>query len=276
MPTSFIPFPANTAAKDIRRLSVNSFGYVGQMPTRLLIMLPFILNYAAPGRVCTLQRPLRAGNSRTVIIHLAVGLRDLKISIAFIPSPRNPPKDSRAELFQNLAFTLNKRRFIAQWKTYTVASSSSVQDIVQILEKKDTTVAKTLSSRTPKLGFIFTGQGAQWPAMGIELFEAYGIFRQSVESADAYLRDKLNYECSKEKSKIGIAIYSQPLYTVLQVVLIDLLKDWKIIPQLIVGHSFGEIAAVYCMGAFSRESAWMLAYFKGTLFTTFKQVAPDI
>ncbi|KAI6351275.1 hypothetical protein MCOR25_010043 [Pyricularia grisea] len=121
--------------------------------------------------------------------------------------------------------------------------------------------------------------------MGMELFEAYGVFRQSVESADAYLRDELSCEWSviqelgestKQKSKIGIATYSQPLCTVLQVALVDLLRDWKIMPQSVVGHSSGEIAAAYCMGALSRESAWMLAYFRGTLSTTLKQVAPDI
>ncbi len=43
----------------------------------------------------------------------------------------------------------------------------------------------------------------------------------------------------------------------------DLLADWDIIPLAVVGHSSGEIAAAYCAGGLSRESAWAISYFRG-------------
>ena len=64
-------------------------------------------------------------------------------------------------------------------------------------------------------------------------------------------------------SKLNEAIYSQPLCTVVQVALIQLLRSWNIHPRAVVGHSSGEIAAAYCMGALSLESAWKLAYQRG-------------
>ena len=64
-------------------------------------------------------------------------------------------------------------------------------------------------------------------------------------------------------SKLNEAIYSQPLCTVVQVALIQLLRSWNIHPRAVVGHSSGEIAAAYCMGALSSESAWKLAYQRG-------------
>jgi acyl transferase domain-containing protein len=45
--------------------------------------------------------------------------------------------------------------------------------------------------------------------------------------------------------------------------MVDLIHTWKIRASTVVGHSSGEIAAAYANGAISRESAWMVAYFRG-------------
>ena len=47
--------------------------------------------------------------------------------------------------------------------------------------------------------------------------------------------------------------------------LVDLLASWNIRPSAVVGHSSGEIAAAYCVGGLSRESALNVAYYRGTL-----------
>jgi len=59
--------------------------------------------------------------------------------------------------------------------------------------------------------------------------------------------------------------YSQPLCTAVQVALVDLLRSWSVFPSAVVGHSSGEIAAAYCIGGLSRESAWKVAYYRGVL-----------
>lgn len=56
---------------------------------------------------------------------------------------------------------------------------------------------------------------------------------------------------------------AQPLCTILQIALVDLLSSWKIHPQAVVGHSSGEIAAAYCAGSLSRDAALRVAYFRG-------------
>jgi len=47
--------------------------------------------------------------------------------------------------------------------------------------------------------------------------------------------------------------------------LVELLASWNILPTKVVGHSSGEIAASYCAGRVSRESAWRISYFRGLL-----------
>jgi acyl transferase domain-containing protein len=56
---------------------------------------------------------------------------------------------------------------------------------------------------------------------------------------------------------------SQPLCTVLQIALIDLIRSFGITPKAVVGHSSGEIAAGYAVGALSHKSACKVAYFRG-------------
>ena len=47
--------------------------------------------------------------------------------------------------------------------------------------------------------------------------------------------------------------------------LVDLFASWNIRPARVTGHSSGEIAAAYCAGALTRESALAVAYHRGRL-----------
>lgn len=80
----------------------------------------------------------------------------------------------------------------------------------------------------------------------------------TTETVDELHRDK-------ELSSVNRAQYGQPMCTALQVALVELLSEWNLLPTAVVGHSSGEIAAAYCAGGLSRESAWKVAYFRGAL-----------
>ncbi|KAF4629252.1 hypothetical protein G7Y89_g8896 [Cudoniella acicularis] len=166
----------------------------------------------------------------------------------------------------NLAYTLSMRRSSLSWKSFTVTNSPSKLGNLQDLLSKP--VRSSLSSN---IGFVFTGQGAQWPKMGEGLL-VYPTFRKSLEEADGYLRAigcewSLLDELLKEKtiSQINSPAYSQPLCTALQVALVDLLKSFGVVPSGVVGHSSGEIAAAYATGAISNQSALKIAYHRGKL-----------
>lgn len=45
----------------------------------------------------------------------------------------------------------------------------------------------------------------------------------------------------------------------------ELLQSWGVTPTAVIGHSSGEIAAGYCVGGISRESAWKIAYYRGSV-----------
>ena len=82
-----------------------------------------------------------------------------------------------------LARTLNERRSQFQWREAVSAVTSS--ELVKALKNEDAEYAKP--SGKPKLGFIFTGQGAQWANMGMELL-VYPAFAQTLHDANRILK----------------------------------------------------------------------------------------
>lgn len=173
---------------------------------------------------------------------------------------------SMTESLYNLSHTLASKRSRFNWRAAVVASSA--QGLKDTLAQG---LSATRAVSEPGLGFVFTGQGAQWARMGTGLMH-YLPYRRSVECADAYLKT-LGCEWSvigelfkdDSESRINDAEFSQTLCTVLQVALVDLLADWGVKPQAAAGHSSGEIAAAYSAEAIDQESAWRIAYWRGKL-----------
>ena len=185
------------------------------------------------------------------------------------------------DFLRDLAFTLGHKRSRLAWKTYLVAASP--EELLSNLENKSIDVPSFRASSEPRIGFIFTGQGAQWGRMGAELNQ-YPVFRESVEASDEYLRSCLNCKWSameevlrdEDHSNINLPAYSQPICTILQIALVDLLESWNIVPSAITGHSSGEIAGAYCLGALSKEDALRAAYYRGFLSSQMKTISPSV
>lgn len=291
VPTALTPFPGS----GFRRATVNSFGFCG---TNAHAVLDDAYSYLQSRDITNGNHVTRHG-SKLMLTNIINGVNGTKTSsavrqlvFALISQDREGVKRVRQSLAEflseqdqeardregsgsdfliDLAHTLNTRRTHHQWKSYAVASS--VQELIDTLKDTDTPRPQYLGvSRPPRLGFVFTGQGAQWAAMGMELM-VYPTFADSVVAADSYLKTELGCSWSAEEelqrpkaqSKLGIAEYSQPLCTVLQVALVDLLREWRIIPSAVTGHSSSEIAAAYCLGALSCEDAWKVAYYRSVL-----------
>ena len=180
-------------------------------------------------------------------------------------------------ILEQVAYTLSNRRSSFQWRTVVVAEET------EDLKRQLRALAKPArASKPPTILFCFTGQGAQWYAMGRELL-AYEVYEASLRKADSYLKsigapwsvlEELNM--SKEGSRIGKPEFSQPLCTVLQVALVDLLRHWNILPTTVAGHSSGEIGAAYAMGALSAEDSWKIAFHRGRFAGNLHVIAPQL
>ncbi|KAF3386431.1 Compactin diketide synthase mokB [Penicillium rolfsii] len=168
-------------------------------------------------------------------------------------------------LLENLAFTLAQRRTHLEHRTFAIANSPS--ELTERLSKG--LPAATRSQRHGNnLVMVFTGQGAQWPEMGRELF-ANPIFCASIDVSQSYLEAfGCKWNAIEELTKtsnpnVNLPEYSQPLCTVVQIALVDLLRFWKVLPKATIGHSSGEIAAAYAASLLTHHDAIKLAYVRG-------------
>ncbi len=167
-----------------------------------------------------------------------------------------------------LAFTLGKRRSVFPWKAAVTASSRD--DLCSALAE-----AKfRQSAKAPTIAFVFTGQGAQWYAMGREL-RSFAEFQASLDRSAEIVRSlgaewSVLEELSRDAkaTRVNEPAISQPLCTILQIALVDLLRSWNIKPAATVGHSSGEIAAAYTAGIVSQEFAVTTAYHRGLVTVT--------
>ncbi|EAS31990.3 iterative type I polyketide synthase [Coccidioides immitis RS] len=194
----------------------------------------------------------------------------------YLASKPDLPMYAAESLLDDLAYTLSEKRSRLRWKGYLLANSISALEENLADEKA---LSKCFNARSsPRLGFVFTGQGAQYHRMGQQLL-VYPVFRKSLEEATEYMKAlgsswSLMDEILKDKgdSRISTPSFSHPACASIQVALVELLASWDIIPSRVVGHSSGEIAAAYCAGKLSREAAWKTAYYRG--FVSAKQSDP--
>lgn len=137
-----------------------------------------------------------------------------------------------------------------------------------------------------QIGFVFTGQGAQWHAMGRELYGQHGypVYTAALDLADRCLQ-KLGAQWSlvdeltrrdAQASRVSEAHISQPACTAVQLCLVELLRSWGIRPVAVTGHSSGEIAAAYAAGMIMFESAMAIAYHRGRMIPILKDRFPDL
>ncbi|PYH87840.1 polyketide synthase [Aspergillus ellipticus CBS 707.79] len=168
---------------------------------------------------------------------------------------------------RDLAYTLSNRRSHWGWRTFVVAKPA---ETLQDLTLQFAPATQCLNS--PHLALVFTGQGAQWYAMGRELIGRYEVFTNSISESSIYLKGLgCEWDVLDELQRPGLEsnvndpAYGQPLCTVLQIALVDLFESWRVVPAAVVGHSSGEIASAYCSGALSKGSALKVAYFRGLL-----------
>lgn len=183
------------------------------------------------------------------------------VQLAAYLRKEDTPQDR--SFLKRLAATLDGHR--SRFPSKTAVSASTTEELATALE----TAKSQNSPKVPALGFVFNGQGAQWHAMGRELLPI-AVFRDSLDRSSSCLASlgadwNVATELSRDAddSRVNEATISQPLCTILQLALVDLLTAWCIKPAAVVGHSSGELAAAYTAGLASRQEVIAAAYLRG-------------
>ncbi|KAL8668446.1 MAG: hypothetical protein Q9168_006926, partial [Polycauliona sp. 1 TL-2023] len=172
------------------------------------------------------------------------------------------------EGFASLVHTLASRRTHLEWRLAIAADST--QTLLQNMDVSKLEAKKT-HIKPARLSFVFSGQGSQWQAMGQSLMRDFRVFSTVIADSDRCLcqlgakwslKDVIHGVSSMDINDPQI---SQPATTAVQIGVTSLLKSWGIIPTKVTGHSSGEFAAAYAVGALSLQSCLSIAYHRGRL-----------
>ncbi|KAK4624246.1 Hybrid PKS-NRPS synthetase lepA [Fulvia fulva] len=270
IPTEALPWPSTMSP---RRASVNSFGFGG---TNVHVIIEqYIPQPASAPEI--IKPPSDDGDifAGPLLLSACTG-SSLAENVAQLAEmldnkAHNVHLDDLAFLTQTRRTTFPHRKFFP---------GGSQEELVEALRATCSMPPSEVGMRAPtKLKWhdpgilgIFTGQGAQWAAMGRDMIHRCHAFRASLEICEAALQSlpdapswSMREELLKEQSnsRLHEAALSQPLCTAIQIALVDTLATAGILFRGVVGHSSGEIAATYAAGLLTKEDAMRVAYYRG-------------
>ena len=124
---------------------------------------------------------------------------------------------------------------------------------------------------TPKVAFAYTGQASQWVGMGRQLYQTEPVVREVLDRCeaaygakrDASLLDAM-FGAGDAPADLDHPAWKQPAIYALECALTALWASIGIRPDVVIGHSLGEIAAAQAADVFGLEDGLRFAADRGT------------
>ena len=264
VPTISQPWP--DAGSTRRRIAgVSSFGISG---TNAHVIVEAAPAMPTPGRA-TLQ-PDRSHQILTLSAKSAAALSTLAARyLAHVQ--RNPALD-----LGDLCATATLGRNHFSHRLGLVAESvTTLQASLQAVVNGDDApeiICGSVAHPSLRIAFLFTGQGSQYVEMGRDLYATQPVFRATLDRCDRLLRPHLGesllailYPQGAAPSRIDQTRFTQPALFALEYALATLWQSWGVQPDLLIGHSVGELVAACVAGVFSLEDGLKLIAARGRL-----------
>ncbi len=154
----------------------------------------------------------------------------------------------------------------------------SLEEAVNALETRDAQRVFNHALQTdeePSVVFMFSGQGAQYVNMGLELYQTEPVFREQVDRCAEFIGPHLGQDLRSvlypalqippSPPLLKKTAIIQPALFVIEYALAQLWMSWGVQPKAMIGHSLGEYVAACLAGVFSLEEALVLVAARGRL-----------
>ncbi|KAF5688761.1 polyketide synthase [Fusarium denticulatum] len=256
--------------RDLRRASINSFGYGG---ANAHIILESVESYLGSKHLMmpSINSMATTRQQRAVVLPLSASSPfSLKALVDDISS--RLPRLGHANEIDSLAYTLTHGRDHLSHRTFILADLDKSGKLLRTFRTTTGDDDYPITKPLP-LGFIFTGQGAQYSGMAKELLASSETFCSTIRHLDSVLQALAPEHApdwtleetilDSDTNVINEVERSQPVCTAVQIAIVELLRSWGLQCNAVVGHSSGEIAAAYCAGLLSAPQAISVAYFRG-------------
>lgn len=143
-----------------------------------------------------------------------------------------------------------RQAFVAREK------SNLIQQLKDFAESKSAATPIFDKEDEAKIVFVFPGQGAQWIGMGKELIKRETVFKMAMEECNQAFQKFVNWDLFDMLDQPLEAIdVIQPVIVAVEIALAKWWQHMGITPDVVVGHSMGEVAAAYIAGHLSLEDA---------------------
>ncbi|MEU1406076.1 SDR family oxidoreductase [Streptomyces sp. NPDC005728] len=236
VPTACEPWKA-----DVRRAVVNSFGFAGTIGAVVLEQAPEPAEKLSEGGAAPVFT-LSAKNA-TALRELAVQYRKLV----------------EEQPLSALCHSTNTTR---THHPYRIAAPVTDRAVLAKLLDRAAEQEHEGPSGIRKTAFMFTGQGSQYAGMGAALYEALPVFRAQVDACDLLFAQHLDRSVrdlllgtAADPEAIDRTEYTQPALFTLEYALAQQWMAWGVRPNVLIGHSIGEVVAAAVAGLFGLADA---------------------
>ena len=269
-----IPTESQKWSKDgeTRLSGVSSFGFGGTNAHIVLQEAGIETKKAeVPVRKDAMERP----------VHLLTLSAKNKVSLVDLVELYQSYISSHPEVsLADICFSANTGRSHFEHRLGIVAESTiQLQEQLAAIANKQSfpTVSRLKESRkSPRIGFLFTGQGSQYVNMGRELYHTQPVFRQTIDRCAEILQPYLDIpliellypqDSDKQDSSnpLNQTRYTQPAIFALEYALAQLWLSWGVKPDVVMGHSLGEYVAATVAGVLSLEDGLKLIAARASL-----------
>ena len=110
-----------------------------------------------------------------------------------------------------------------------------------------------------KIAFVLSGQGAQAPGMGLDLYEKSAAARAVFDALEV-LRPGTLEQCFRgSEEDLRQTSNTQPCMVAMELAALAAVREAGVEPDMTAGFSLGELSALCCGGAMDAETAFRLA-----------------